>query len=744
LSLPYELKYSSLTLSAEKQKQKTIEALAGVLVLITERQPVLLVLEDLHWMDASTLDALSFLIGETLNQRLMMLLTFRPEFVPSWDEGANICSLPLKHLSHSETKAIVAGTAHGKTLPRDVLNQIVQKTDGVPLFVEELTKTVLESDLLQEQGTSYELTGTIPILAIPTTLHDSLIARLDRLAGVKEIAQLGATLSRKFDYTLIEAVSPWDTTTLQNGLGQLVAAGLLFQQGTLPLASYEFKHALIQDAAYQSLLKGRRQQYHRRIAKVLEGISSVDIPTRSELLAHHYSEAGLFEEAIAYWQIAGQRDLEQAANQEAIAHFTRGLDLLKKLPKSSERDRQELEMQLGLAPAYMAIKGWAAVEVEQASQRARELSEKLNDGQLLYTALWSLWTNYFLRGQIDESYETAEAVLKMAQRTDNPILHVSAHHAVGFSHYFRGAYDQAREHAEIGINHFDLNTERVIVKSFQLSSTMVMMSFLATSLWMLGYSEQSEQMSRRAFLLSDRIEHSPSKAYLMAFTLYFYHLLRNSTEAATLAARLKALAEQEGFLLWIGLAKQFQGWDMAEKGQVHEGIEFIRDGIELWQGSGTCLCVPQSLVMLAECLIKDCQLEAALNVVNDGIYQATTRHEHHCEPEFYRLQGEICVAKAVLNQNNSIYPINLEPESLLLLREAEESFQRSLVLAHEQGALMLELRTALRLSRVWQQQSKQAEAYELLSGLYSCFTEGLNSPDLSEASILLQELSDVL
>jgi predicted ATPase/class 3 adenylate cyclase len=732
LSVPFESRYSPLSLSAEKQKQKTIEVLAGILFLIAERQPVLLVLEDLHWMDASTLDAISFLVAEASTQRLMMLLTFRPEFVPPWDAFPNILSLSLRHLSHKETQAIVKDTANGKILPRDVINQIVQKTDGVPLFVEELTKTVLESNLLQEQGTYYELTGASPILAIPTTLHDSLIARLDRLAGVKEIAQLGATLSRKFDYSLIEAVSPWDKTTLQNGLGQLVEAGLLYQQGTLPLASYEFKHALIQDAAYQSLLKGRRQQYHRRIAQVLEGISSASIPTRSELLAHHYSEAGLFEEAIAYWQIAGQRDLEQAANQEAIAHFTRGLELLKKLPESSERDQQELEMQLGLAPAYMAIKGWAAKEVEQASIRARYLSIKLGNSQSLFASLWGLWANYFIRGQMEEALKTANETLQKALSINDPLMYIAGHHAVGYTRFYRGEYRLSRDLAQEGLSKFDLENERILTQTFQLSSTVCLQIILASSWWMMGNMRLADQYIDEALTLAKRLNHLPTHAYVLAASCYHYQPAKNIRWVEEKSAKVIQICREENFLLWLAVGMMYHGWAIAAKGLLKEGLLEAKEGLALFRKTGTSIILPHFMTMLGEMFWLSGRVEEALSSLEEGIREAESRNEHHMEPELYRLKAEILLGKA--NTSSHV------KKQISLIEEAEACLNRAMTLAQDQEAPMLELRAALTLSRHWIACCKQREAYQLLLRVYSQFSEVYPAPEFQESHILLEQL----
>ena len=318
LSLPLPADYAPLTLSPEQQKQQTLHALLTILLRIAAQQPVLFVMEDLHWVDPSTLEFLSLLVDQGPTARILALLTFRPDFSPPWTGRAHLTQVTLPRLPRRQAVEMTGRVAHGKALPPEVVEQVVAKTDGVPLFVEELTKMVLESGLLQEREERYELTGPLPPLAIPTTLHDSLMARLDRLAAVKGLAQLGATLGREFSYALLQAVSPWDEETLQQGLHQLVEAEFLYQRGLPPQATYRFKHALIQDAAYQSLLRSTRQQYHQRIAQVLEAQFPEIVETQPELLAHHYTEAGLHEQAMAYWQRAGQRALQGSAHAEAI------------------------------------------------------------------------------------------------------------------------------------------------------------------------------------------------------------------------------------------------------------------------------------------------------------------------------------------------------------------------------------------------------------------------------------------
>ena len=430
LSLPLPAQYPPLTLTPERQKQKTLEALLAWLLAETEQQPVLFIVEDLHWVDPSTLEWLSLVVEQSPTARLYGLFTCRPEFASPWPTRAHLTPLTLSRLPRPQAARLVHGVTGGKPLPAEILAQIVAKTDGVPLFVEELTKTVLESGLLREVEGAYELAGPLPPLAIPTTLQDSLMARLDRLATVKAVAQLGATIGRQFGYELLQAVSPLDDAALQQHLRQLVEAELLYQRGVPPQATYLFKHALIQDAAYQSLLKSTRQQYHQRIAQVLAERFPETAETQPELLAHHYTEAGLAEQAIPYWQQAGQRASLRSANLEAINHLTKGLDVLTTLPDSPERLQHELDLQITLGQALTVTKGFAAPEVGHTYARARELCQQVEETPQLFPVLRGLWNFYLLRGELRTARELAEQLLSLAQRTHDPALLQQAHSAL--------------------------------------------------------------------------------------------------------------------------------------------------------------------------------------------------------------------------------------------------------------------------------------------------------------------------
>jgi predicted ATPase len=394
LSLPLPAGYAPLHLSPEQQKQQTLQALLTIPLRIAAQQPVLFVMEDLHWVDPSTLERLSLVVDQGPTARILALCTCRPDFPPPWTGRAHLTQVTVHRLPRRQAVEVLRQVAHGKALPPEVVEQIVAKTDGVPLFVEELTKMVLESGLLQEREDRYELTGPLPPLAIPATLHDSLMARLDRLATVKSLAQLGATLGYEFSYALLHAVSPWDEQTLQRGLHQLVEAEFLYQRGLPPQATYLFKHALIQDAAYQSLLKSTRQQYHQRIAQVLEAHFPETAETQPELLAQHYTQAGLTEQAIAYWQQAGEHASDRSANVEAVSHFTTGIELLTTLPATPARTQHTLTLHIALGAALQVAKGFAAPEVERAYARARELCQQVGETPEIVPVLYGLWRFY--------------------------------------------------------------------------------------------------------------------------------------------------------------------------------------------------------------------------------------------------------------------------------------------------------------------------------------------------------------
>ena len=723
LSLPLPGDYAPLPTPPEQQKQQTLHVLLTILLRIAAQQPVLLVMEDLHWVDPSTLELLSLLVDQGPTARILAVFTCRPDFSPPWTGRSHLTQVTLNRLPRWQAAEMTGRVAHGKALPPEVVAQVVAKTDGVPLFVEELTKMVLESGLLREIEGRYELSGPLPPLAIPTTLHDSLMARLDRLATVKAMAQLGATLGREFSYELLQAVAPWDQGTLQQGLHQLVAAEFLYQQGLPPQATYRFKHALIQDAAYQSLLRSSRQQYHQHIAQVLEARFPDIRETQPELLAHHYTEAGLMAQAIPYWQQAGQRALWRSANVEAIEHLTRGLDILKTLPDTPEHAQRELDLQVALGPALMATKGLAAPEVEYTYTRARELCHQMGETPQLFPVLMGLCIFHRQRGAFQTACQVGKQCLALAQHVDEPALLLEAHCALGIPLFYLGELALSRFHLEQGNALYDLQQDRSHAFRYGLDPG-VNCLLVAWPLWLLGYPDQALERSREALTLGQELSHPYSLAYALQSAMRLHRFRREVQAAREQAEALVTLSNQQGFAQWLAGGTMMCGWALTAQGQEGEGMAQMHHGLTAWRAMGIEVGLPYWLTMLAEAYGSTGQVEAGRRVLAEALALIDTTEERWWEAELHRLKGELLLA---LSMDNAA--------------EAEACFHQALDVARRQQAKSLELRAAMSLSWLWQQQDKRDEARALLAPVYGWFTEGFDTADLQEAKALLTSLS---
>ena len=467
---------------------------------------------------------------------------------------------------------MIRQVAHGKVLPPEVVEQIVAKTDGVPLFVEELTKMVLESGLLQEREEHYALTGPLPPLAIPATLHDSLMARLDRLAAVKALAQLGATLGREFSYALLRAVAPWEEEFLHQGLHQLVEAEFLYQRGVPPQATYTFKHALIQDVAYQSLLRSTRQQYHQRIAQALEAQFPETVETQPELVAQHYTAAGCAEQAVVYWQRAGQQASERSANAEAISHFTNGLELFNTLPDTPAHTQHALTLHLALGAALQRAKGFAAPEVERAYTRARELCQQVGEAPQLVPVLLGLWRYYVTRPQHHTAREIGETLLRLAQRTDDPALTVVAHYALGVTWFCLGALPAARQHLEAGIAHYTPDQRRAPAFRLGQDPGVSCRANAARTLWLLGYPEQARTRLHEALALAHELLHPFTLAWAWCWAAFVSQCRRDVPAVHEQAEATVALSTAQGLPQWVAIGTCLGGWALAMQGQGEAGL----------------------------------------------------------------------------------------------------------------------------------------------------------------------------
>jgi predicted ATPase/class 3 adenylate cyclase len=720
LSLPTAGRYPPLGLSPQRQKARTLEVLVAHLAGLAAVGPVLVVLEDAHWIDPSTEELFGLVVERARDLPVFMVVTFRPEFQPPWLGHAHVSLLTINRLGRRQGGAMVERVA-GKALPAEIADQIVAKTDGVPLFVEELTKTVLESGLLREEGGRYELAGPLPALAIPATLHDSLMARLERLAPMKEVAQIGAALGREFSYELLAAVAPLQDGELQDALGQLVEAELVFRRGTPPAASYVFKHALVQDAAYQSLLRSKRQRLHARIALVVEERFPEMTEAQPEVLAQHCAEAGLIEKAVHYWHRAAQLAVRRSAMAEAVAQVRNGLELLSALPNGPTRARQELDLQVTLGHALMALKGVAAPEMGAAYARARELCRACGGGDLEPIALYGMWQFLQNRADMAASGETAEELLRWAKARDDVAAEVEAHRSIGSTCLFRAEFNLALEHFE-RVRALYAPAQGYAARN-PLDPRVGATSLMPWALLLQGHPDRALARSREALAAAE----AQARPYMLAVVMHqqnVFDQLRGDRRAVEeRAAALMAITAEHGFAHWHATATLLHGWAVGAGGAVEDGIAEMRRGLAAKEATGARLKIPFYLGLMAGLHGRAGRGTEALHLIGDALARVETTGERWFETELHRLRGESLLRARVPDAD-----------------EAEACFVRAIDGARTQRAKWWELRAALSLARVWRDRGKRAEARDLLAPVYGWFSEGFDTLDLQEAKALLEAL----
>ena len=693
--------------------------------VLAAQQPVLALYEDAHWIDPSTLELLGLVIERVQKLRVLVLITFRPEFQPPWMGHAHVTTLTMSRLGRRQGSDLVARVTGDKPLPAEIVEQIVARTDGVPLFVEELTKTVLESGLLTDAGDRYELSGPLPPLAIPTTLHDSLMARLDRLARVKEVAQIGAVIGREFSHALLAAVSPLPEDRLDEALDQLVASELIFRRGTPPDATYSFKHALVQDAAYQTLLKSKRQQHHGRIAEALEQQSADVGDSEPEVLAQHLTNAGLAARAIPYWRRAGELAAGRSANVEAIAHLSKGLELIGTLPDAPERFDEELALRLAIGGPLMATKGYAAPEVERTYSRAWALCKQLSRSAELFPVLRGLWNCHLLRGELQQAHELSERLVQLAEEEGTPLHRALAQRALGATLYYLGRFADAAAVLDEGIAIDDavsaldghradllLHTERAGVVCRLLSGR---------ALWFLGFPDRALERIEAGLALGQRLAHASSVAFALGFAALVHNLRREFAAARTRAEAAIAFAGEHRMPQWLAEATMFRGFALVSLGQQMEGLAQLCTGLAGWNGTGSHLQNTQWLGLIADAHLRAGQLDDALAALDRATATAAATGECFYQAELCRLRG------MVLAETGDT-------------AEAASWLQQAIDTARSKQAKSLELRAATSLARLWRDQGKRTEARDLLAPVYGWFTEGFDTADLKDAKALLDEL----
>ena len=720
LSLPNTV--AGLNLSPQRKREKLFEALLGQLEAVARDRPVLMVFEDAHWIDPTSRELLDLSLDRVRGMPVLLVVTFRPEFQHGWGGQAHVATLALNRLGGRDGTALVQSVAGNAALDAEIVAEIVERTDGVPLFVEELTKAVLESAGRESQVTAVLGAAPLPALAIPATLHASLIARLDRLGtGPKEIAQIGAVLGREFSYELIEPVAQRPAANLQAALGQLTDAGLLFCRGVAPQSSYLFKHALVQDAAYGTLLRGRRQELHARVAAVLEEHFADLVERQPELLAHHLTGAAETERAVAQWLKAGQHAAARTAHAEALRHFDRGLAVLGLVPESPERDRQEIELQLAMGLSLLTAKGFTSAEAAQTYARAKDLCERTGDADHLFVALWNLWMTTAVRNP-DAARPLSDRLLNLTKTREDSGLRLEAHHSAWFTRFNAGEPSPALSHCDEGRRLYDFERHRSLAFQYGGHDPGVCAGIHgAFSEWLLGYPDRALASSNDGVRLAERLSHPLSLDHSYLWQAVLGNFRGEPDMALSRAQDGETLASEQRLALGLD-PSILRGGALLAQGFIGDAVASIRNGLAARQAVGWHMFQPYHLAVVSEVLCRAGDYDDAAAALVEAHATIEANSERWWEAEIHRLKGVL-----LLSQRN--------------LAESEICFEQAIRIARHQQAKSLELRAATSLARLWGEQGRRAEARELLAPIYGWFTEGFDTADLKDAATLLAELA---
>jgi class 3 adenylate cyclase/tetratricopeptide (TPR) repeat protein len=708
LALPIADRYPVLELSPQKRKEKTFAVLLDWLARMAEQEPLLVVFEDVHWIDPTSLEILSLVAPRVARLPILLLVTARPEFTPCWANDAHVTSLALTRLGQSDVTALIALISGEKVLLPDVRDQIVARADGVPLFVEELTKSVLESGVSDRRG-------------VPSSLQDSLMARLDRLGGPRTVAQIGAALGREFSHELIVAVTSVPRQQIEAAVDALVAAGVIFRRGVPPNAEYVFKHALLQDVAYGSLTRRSRQELHARIASVFEQAFPGLAEGQPERLAHHHAEGGALEKAAAYSLKSGLRALAKSAMTEAAAQLRKGLDLLSSSPKSDERERLELDLQLTLARVMMATQGYAALAVGEAYARARELCLRLDRPPQLVTVLYGQFLHNFMRAELQKAWGLAEEMLRLGEAQNKPPLTLMGRRLLGVTALARGDFAVAVAYLERCLKDFD-PADRPFYASLAIDDLRVnMMGYLATALVSLGRLDEAHACIAATLDEARRLSHGYTIVHALVTACWCNWCGAEWTSLLRHAEEVLELSNKHGFALFRAWGEAIQGCALATLGRAEEGLPLLHRGLAVMRAIGQGLHLPQVLTMLAYAYGKVGQFDEGLRRLAEAAEIAKTTQDCWAEAELCRVRGDLLLATG---------------RGL----EAENSFREALSVARRQNGRLWELRAATSLAHFWHREGRDEEARTLLQPIYGWFRTAVRTPDLEDAQDLLERL----
>jgi len=723
LSIREDHRYPPLDVSSEKRKDMTLEALVHYLQRLADHCPLLFTVEDAHWLDPTTLELITRIIGRIRQMRVLLLITSRPGFKPAWAEYSYVTSLTLCRLPRRYSAELVATMTGGKTLPPEVQQAILAKADGIPLYIETLTENVLGSGLLIEENGSFILKGPLKELPIPDNLQALLMERVDRLGSAREIVQTGAAIGREFTYELLQAVMEVPDSELRNALNLFVASGLVLQEGEIPCATYYFKHALVQEAAYNMLPRKSRCTLHARIAKALERQFPEQVSAEPELLAYHYEQAGLAGPAVEYYHRAAWRDVKRSASIEALNHFNRALELLKELPQGSERNALELELLLARGVPLLSVKGYASDDTEHNYRRAKDLLQKNSSAVHQFRAIRGLWVFHLVRGQLADAHSLAEDLLTLAHREQSSELLIEAHHALGATCFYLGRFDETKTHLFAAKSLDDSNQHHSRIFFYGQDSGITARIMLARTLWILGEVNQAETLALETMDMARTLEHPFTRVFTLIFLAWIYSGIRNAEKTLEIANEAIAISTQYSFELGLAWATASQGWALAETGQ-EEGLTKLIDGLSATRATGARIHDTCTLALLAEIYLHRNKIDEGLAVIEEAQKLAVTGGALFWQAELFRLKGEL-----LLEQSG---------ESV---QKAEACLCDALKIAQDQQATMLELRAATSLAKLWRKNGKAEDARRILHAVYSRFSEYTDNLDLIEAKKILDSLS---
>ncbi len=722
LSIATGERYPPLGMSPVQQRRQTFATLLDQLESLARQQPVLIVCEDMHWADATTLELFDLTVDRIRGLPILVLMTFRPEFEPPWTGLANVSLLRLDRLDREDTRALVEQVTVGRQLPGEMITQIVDRTDGIPLFVEELTKMVLESGLLVEDTGRYRLDSPLPPLAIPATLQDSLMARLDRLAPVKEVAQIGAAIGRDFSYTLLRSVAGRDDLALSAALGQLEEAELLLRRGTPPEASYSFKHALVQEAAYESLLKSRRHLLHKHIGDVLRDQFPVIAETEPEVVAYHFTEAGLSEVAFEWWRKAGQQALKRSAYSEAIAHLGKAVAIADELPDEPGGPMNRLHLQIAYGRALRGSLGYSAPETVAAWTRARQLAADINDPVELSPINSGLFNAGLNHGEIAPMRDLAEAIMRAAnRRPESPVAAVMAHWTSGVTCWFGGDYLNARVHLEQALAIYGAEPDPATFKASTLDLPSVIIRFLALVLWPLGKIDRSRRLAEEAVSAPGE-KRALAQVNALVHKAVFDGLCGVHPRMLQQTETILSLAREHTMPLYVAAGTHLDGLAKWHAGDRMGGLAEMRRGWALLHENDCYLCEPFWGMQIALANAEAGQLETGLEILRELIGWAEQTGQHWLDAELHRVRGELLLRSDPPN-----------------VSAAEAAFNRALEIARSQQTKTFELRGALGLARLYITDGRAAAVSEVLAPALVDFDTGQDLPEIEEAEKLLTQ-----